>query len=154
MAVRCPWTADSPRRCRLTPEPRGKCGLRSRLRELPRCTWWNRRVTSPVRTARLTDEQQSAVLALVRAAQEEDGVAPMSEQSLLAARGRSGRPVEHLLAYADGDLVGDLAGYLQIDEGEEPTSAELVVAPAARRRGVGSELVGRIPRGTRIWAHG
>jgi mycothiol synthase len=103
-----------------------------------------------VRTARLTDDQQSDVLALVAAARKQDGVAPMSEQSLLAARGRSGRPVEHLLAYADGEL----AGYLQIDEGEETPSAELVVAPSHRRHGVGSELVGRIPRGTRIWAHG
>src|SRR6476619_5239018 len=150
MAVRCPWTADSPRRCRLTPEPRGMCGDRSRLRELPLCTWWNRRVTSPVRTARLIDEQQSAVLALVAAAQEQDGVAPMSEQSLLAARGRSGRPVEHLLAYADDGLVG----YLQVDEGEETPSAELVVAPSHRRQGVGSELLSRIRPGTRIWAHG
>jgi len=107
-------------------------------------------VTSPVRTARLTDEQQSAVLALVAAAQEQDGVAPMSEQSLLAARGRSGRPVEHLLAFADDDLVG----YLQVDEGEETPSAELVVAPSHRRQGVGSELLSRIRPGTRIWAHG
>jgi len=107
-------------------------------------------VTSPVRTARLTDEQQSAVLALVAAAQEQDGVAPMSEQSLLAARGRSGRPVEHLLAYADDGLVG----YLQVDEGEETPSAELVVAPSHRRQGVGSELLNRIRPGTRIWAHG
>jgi mycothiol synthase len=107
-------------------------------------------VTSPVRTARLTDEQQSAVLALVAAAQERDGVAPMSEQSLLAARGRSGRPVEHLLAYADDGLVG----YLQVDEGEETPSAELVVAPSHRRQGVGSELLSRIRPGTRIWAHG
>jgi len=107
-------------------------------------------VTSPVRTARLTDEQQSAVLTLVAAAQERDGVAPMSEQSLLAARGRSGRPVEHLLAYAGDHLVG----YLQVDEGEETPSAELVVAPSHRRQGVGSELLGRIRPGTRIWAHG
>jgi mycothiol synthase len=107
-------------------------------------------VTSPVRTARLTDEQQSAVLALVAAVQERDGVAPMSEQSLLAARGRSGRPVEHLLAYVDDDL----AGYLQVDEGEEAPSAELVVAPSRRRQGVGSELFSRIRPGTRIWAHG
>src|SRR3954454_15186238 len=113
--------------------------------------WWNRGVTSPfVRTARLSADQRSAVLALVAAAQEQDGVAPMSEQSLLAARGRSGRPVEHLLAYADDHLVG----YLQVDEGEETPSAELVVAPSHRRQGVGSELIGRIPRGTRIWAHG
>ena len=107
-------------------------------------------MTSPVRTARLTDEQQSAVLALVAAAQERDGVAPMSEQSLLAARGRSGRPVEHLLAYAEDNLVG----YLQVDEGEETPSAELVVAPSHRRQGVGSELLSRIRPGTRIWAHG
>ncbi len=107
-------------------------------------------MTSPVRTARLTDEQQSAVLALVAAVQERDGVAPMSEQSLLAARGRFGRPVEHLLAYVDDDL----AGYLQVDEGEEAPSAELVVAPSRRRQGVGSGLFSRIRPGTRIWAHG
>ena len=103
-----------------------------------------------VRTALLAPDQQAAVLALVAAAQAEDGVAPMSEQALLAARGRSGRAVEHVLAYADGDL----AAYLQIDEGTGTTSAELVVAPPHRRQGLGSHLLRQLPAGTRVWAHG
>jgi mycothiol synthase len=114
-------------------------------------TWWNRRVTPRLaRTALLSADQQAAVLALVGAAEAEDGVAPISEQALLAARGRSGRAVEHVLAYADRDL----AGYLQLDEGTETGSAELVVAPAHRRRGVGTFLLRLLPAGTRIWAHG
>ena len=100
----------------------------------------------PVRTAQLTPDQQAAVLTLVAAARDVDGVAPMSEQSLLAVRGRSGRGVEHLLAYADEEL----AGYLQLDD----DSAELVVDPAHRRHRVGSELLGEVPAGTRVWAHG
>jgi mycothiol synthase len=123
-------------------------GVGFRCRELPARPWWNRRVTPRlVRTARLAAHQQDGVLALVVAAQESDGVAPLSEQSLLAVRGRSGRPVEHLLGYADDDT---LAGYLQVDD----DAAELVVAPAHRRLGVGSELLGRLPIGTRVWAHG
>jgi mycothiol synthase len=70
----------------------------------------------------------------------------MSEQSLLAVRGRSGRGVEHLLAYADEEL----AGYLQLDD----DAAELVVDPAHRRHRVGSELLDQVPAGTRVWAHG
>jgi mycothiol synthase len=113
--------------------------------------WWNRGVTPRlVRTALLAADQQAAVLALVAAAQAEDGVAPMSEQALLAARGRSGRAVEHVLAYVDGDL----AGYLQVDEGTGTGSAELVVAPTHRRRGVASQLLRQLPAGTRVWAHG
>jgi len=113
--------------------------------------WWNRRVTPRLaRTALLSADQQAAVLALVAAAQAEDGVAPISEQALLAARGRSGRAVEHVLAYADSDL----AGYLQVDEAIGTGSAELVVAPAHRRRGVGSHLLRQVPVGTRVWAHG
>jgi len=100
----------------------------------------------PVRTAQLTPDQQAAVLTLVAAARDVDGVAPMSEQSLLAVRGRSGRGVEHILAYADEELTG----YLQLDD----DSAELVVGPAHRRHGVGSDLLAQVPAGTRVWAHG
>ncbi len=103
-----------------------------------------------VRTALLSGEEQDAVLALAARAEQADGVAPMSEQSLLAARGRSGRPVEHVLAYAGEDL----AGYLQVDDGQDILSAELVVAPDCRRHGVGTELLHRVPAGARVWAHG
>jgi mycothiol synthase len=100
----------------------------------------------PVRTAQLTPDQQAAVLALVASARDADGVAPMSEQALLAVRGRSGRPVEHVLASADDELTG----YLQLDD----DSAELVVVPSHRRHGVASALLAQVPAGTRVWAHG
>jgi mycothiol synthase len=117
----------------------------------PARAWWNRGVTPRlVRTALLAPDQQAAVQALVAAARDEDEIVPMSEQALLAARGRSGRAVEHILAYAGGDL----AGYLQVDDGAGTGSAELVVAPAYRRHGIGSDLLRQLPVGTRIWAHG
>jgi mycothiol synthase len=129
--------------------PALRCHQHSGLGGSP--AWWNRGVTPRlVRTALLAPDQQTAVLALVAAAHEEDGIVPMSEQALLAARGRSGRAVEHVLAYADGDL----AGYLQLDEGTGTGSAELVVAPGHRRGGVGSLLLRQVPVGTRVWAHG
>lgn len=102
--------------------------------------------SSPVRTAWLTADQQAAVLTLAAAAEDADDVAPLSEQAVLAVQGRSGRPVEHYLEYADGEL----AGYLQVDD----DSAELVVDPAHRRRGTGTRLLGQLPVGTRVWAHG
>ena len=108
-------------------------------------------MTSPiVRTARLTDEQQSAVLALVAAAQEQDGVAPMSEQSLLAVRGRSGRPVEHLLAYVGRTTS---SGTSRSTRGRRPPPS-CVVAPVAPSAGGRVGAAGRIRPGTRIWAHG
>jgi mycothiol synthase len=59
----------------------------------------------------------------------------------------------HLLGYAAGDR---LVGYAQWREGgkDEPPSAELVVAPYARREGVGTALVSRLPEDVRIWSHG
>ena len=41
----------------------------------------------PIRTALLSADQQSAVTDLVAAAREQDGVTPLSEQSMLAVRG-------------------------------------------------------------------
>ena len=97
-------------------------------------------------TGRLTDADRDAVDRVVASAAETDGVSPLSEQSRLAVHGRSGHQPHHLLAYAAGSLVG----YAQVDEG----SAELVVDPDHRRQGVGSALLGALPVGSRVWAHG
>jgi mycothiol synthase len=95
---------------------------------------------------RLSREEIAQAVALVEAAAAADGVGPLSEQSMLALRaGRAG-----LLA-----LAGDrLAGYAYRDDG----SAEFVVHPDLRRRGVGRALAlalraagGAWPR---VWAHG
>jgi len=91
-----------------------------------------------------------------------DGVAALSEQTVLSLTSTGGR-VTHLLRYA----AGSLTGYAQLervvalqDERAQPGesgSAELVVAPAARRRGAGRALLGAVldldPR-ARVWAHG
>lgn len=100
---------------------------------------------------------------LAAAARATDGVAPLSEQPLLHLT--SAAPTVHLLTREpDGTLVG----YAQLDLGAPGSAnAELVVAPGARRRGVGGRLLGtarslaaadrsRDPAGRRfsVWAHG
>jgi mycothiol synthase len=100
-------------------------------------------------THRLSEPDRDAVDRLVAAAAESDGVPPLSEQSRLAVHGRSGHDADHLLAYAAVDPA-DLVGYAQLDDG----AAELLVGPGHRRHGVGSALLGALPAGTRVWAHG
>lgn len=80
-----------------------------------------------------------------------DGVGPLSEQGLLwlDAVGR----VQHLLAYAGDALVG----YAQIAAVDDEASAELVVDPDHRRRGIGRALLDTVAvqaPGARVWAHG
>lgn len=91
-----------------------------------------------------------------------DGIAPLSEQPLLALT--TGAHTVHLLAR---DPDGLLAGYAQLDLGAPDVgSAELVVAPAARRAGMGRRLLealrqvvaapaaGEPDRSLVVWAHG
>ncbi|WP_407344765.1 mycothiol synthase [Pengzhenrongella phosphoraccumulans] len=104
-----------------------------------------------------------------------DGVAPLSEQPLLRliAPGDDGTADDtvHLLAYdgaaADSASSGALVGYAQLDLGAPGAAGlELVVDPAARRRGIGRGLLDAAralaadgpedPDGRRftVWAHG
>lgn len=90
-------------------------------------------------------EQAEEVAAAAAAA---DGVAPISEQFLLGLSDpRVGH--RHLVALVEGRL----AGYAGI----EGSTAELVVAPAHRRRGIGGalyrELRAQVPD-VQVWAHG
>jgi mycothiol synthase len=88
-----------------------------------------------------------AVRALLTAAAEADGVMPASEDARL---GLSDPGRTHVRAVLDD---GSLAGYAQV--GREGT-AELVVHPNQRRKGVGRMLLHRILSlgADRIWAHG
>ncbi|NKY35794.1 mycothiol synthase [Nocardia speluncae] len=94
------------------------------------------------------------VSALLAAAAAADGVAPVSEQGLLALRGDS--PVRHLLALSSGVVAG-YAGLTPAHD-EHPAMAEAAVAPAHRGRGIGRELVAAVlasgGSGARVWAHG
>jgi len=123
---------------------------------------------------RLDTEQLSALVALIEAATQVDGVAPLSEQVLLDARdglpaGTAASPSTsppHFLAY-DGT---HLAGYAHLEREPDATtnkaqkmagtaSAEIVVDPEYRRHGIGTALVRALDdvlqEGTlQIWSHG
>lgn len=100
----------------------------------------------------LSPAEQDAVRALADAAEYVDGVAPLGEQVLWGLSAATG---EHLLAR---DTAGTVVGYLNLAPVESGATAELVVAPATRRRGIGTALlnaaVGRRGHGLRVWAHG
>lgn len=106
-------------------------------------------MTDPQWRTALSADEQDAVRALVAAAEHADGVAPVGEQVL---RGLAGPTAEHLLVTGAG---GSLDGYLNL---APSGTAELVVAPRARRCGVGTTLVraavARRGAATRFWAHG
>jgi mycothiol synthase len=98
------------------------------------------------------------VLALLRAATAADGVRPLSEEAEL--RLQHGGPAggrDVLVEAAEGSL----AGYARFEggDGTGDAEAELVVAPTARRQGVGRGLLTRLERlagdrPLRVWAHG
>jgi mycothiol synthase len=100
----------------------------------------------------LTEAEARAVLGVAAEAAQADGAPPLSEQFRLSVEAREAGGVLHLLAV---DASGEVVGYAQSRPGpaDEPPSAELVVAPGARRRGVGSMLLRELPPGVRIWSH-
>jgi mycothiol synthase len=98
--------------------------------------------------ARLSVEEQRAVRDIIAAATEFDGTAPVGDQVL---RELAQQRTKHLLAMDDS---GEVHGYLNLT----PEMAELVVAPAVRRRGTGAALIRAVltEYGTdrSFWAHG
>ncbi|GAA0391291.1 mycothiol synthase [Microbispora corallina] len=106
--------------------------------------------------SRLGEEDVAAVLALVEAAAEADGVRPLNEQAMLRLR-YGGDPEARFALLYDG---GDLAGFAHLDPADavEGPSGELVVHPAHRRRGLGTRLLRAVLEESggrlRLWAHG
>lgn len=101
--------------------------------------------------------EAAAVLALIGAATDADGVTPVSEPVLLDIEHDQDSRARHFLAFR-GD---DLAGYAHLDVTDlvQGSSAELTVHPEHRGRGVGTALVEALeaasPDGRlRLWAHG
>lgn len=108
--------------------------------------------------AALSAVEVDAVLRLVAASDRVDGFAPLSEQTLLRLPDTPSG-VRHLLARPAED-GRDLLGYAQLDS---TGTAELVVAPVARRRGVGARLLAELERlaadatpavPLQVWSHG
>ncbi|HET7396938.1 MAG TPA: mycothiol synthase [Intrasporangium sp.] len=101
----------------------------------------------------LADTEARQVLDLAARTAAADGAPALSEQFRLSLEARETDGVTHLLAYAGTPA---LVGYAQCRSAAdaEPESAELFVAPSARRRGVGSALLAALPSGARVWSHG
>ncbi|MGZ4588375.1 MAG: mycothiol synthase [Mycobacteriaceae bacterium] len=111
-------------------------------------------MSQPSWLAQLDAVQQAHVHGLIDAASRVDGVAPVSEQVVLALRSAAaaeGHP-QHLLA-ASGETV---TGYASLTAA--PPVAELVVHPERRRQGIGATLAAEVLRAggdeLRLWAHG
>ncbi|MGH3186675.1 MAG: mycothiol synthase [Streptosporangiaceae bacterium] len=106
----------------------------------------------------LTGAQVGDVLALAEAAGMADGVAPLSEHTLLHLRYGDREPGRDLVLSAGGEI----AGYAYADppgaRGAD-LSGELVIAPARRRQGLGLALLRAViaeadGHTVRMWAHG
>jgi mycothiol synthase len=105
---------------------------------------------------RLGEQEVAAVLTVVEAATEADGVRPLNEHVMLHLRYGGDDRAGAVLLYA-GD---DLAGYAHVDPTDpvEGASGELVIHPAFRRQGHGRRLLQAVLDRTdghlRLWAHG
>lgn len=111
---------------------------------------------NPRTTTRLTTQEAAAVRELAAAAQDTDGVAPLSEQTVLHLDAPEGAHRHVLLDGEDG-----LQGYAHLDHVEpvpaSPPGVEIVTAPRHRRTGVATRLwntVTDLAPTARVWAHG
>lgn len=126
-------------------------------------TFYGIHVTLEAVPSPLPSATAAAVTELARAAAHSDGVNPLSERTLLHLDGEHPGDV-HVLAY-DGEpgtiepsglqSARNLIGYGAL---APDGSAELVVAPTARRQGTGTALLRMLldhgESRTRVWAHG
>lgn len=101
----------------------------------------------------LSGSEAERITAIVDAAGSLDGTAPVGDQVLRELRHDRTR---HLVAVSNEHVVGYLG--LAPATQDAPAMAEVVVAPEARRRGIGSTLIrtglAEGGAGTRVWAHG
>lgn len=100
---------------------------------------------------RLDAQAADAVRALAERCRLADGVAPLNEDAHFALDDSS---AEHLLAETDDSAEAGVAGYLQWQP--QHGTAQLMVDPARRRRGIGSGLLAELAARTppELWAFG
>ncbi|MGI8698231.1 MAG: GNAT family N-acetyltransferase, partial [Mycobacteriales bacterium] len=113
------------------------------------------------RRQRLRAAEVAQVARLVDEVTEADGVQPLSEHVLLHLRYGGDAPARNFLGWYDHPAGRQLAGYAHLDVTDpvQGASAEVAVAPALRRRGVGRQLVAALLADTAdgrlwLWAHG
>lgn len=105
----------------------------------------------------LSPDDAAAVRDLARRVSDADGVAALSEATLLSL-GSGDERDEHVVRRRLGDDHGPLVAYAHVrTEPDGPAWAEITVDPAARRQGLGGGLLDdvrqRHPQ-ARVWAHG
>ncbi|MFM7146632.1 MAG: mycothiol synthase [Actinomycetales bacterium] len=106
----------------------------------------------------LNTAQISDVLQLITSTAQADGTMPISEHVLLHLRHGGDDHGQHLLARND---TNQLVGYAHLDitDNVQGASAEVLVEPAHRRRGIGRTIITAlddliIGSRLRLWAHG
>lgn len=113
----------------------------------------------------LNETDAAAIQALTESATEADGVGPLSEHVRLHLKYGGDADAWHFITRRLSLQGNELIGYAHLDKTDlvEGPSAELVVAPSARRQGVGGALLDSLKlklsrrRGDgplRLWAHG
>jgi mycothiol synthase len=104
----------------------------------------------------LNPTQQSQVLTLIAAASDDDGVPPVSEHVLLHLRHGGDKADTHFIAENNGMVVG--YAHLDLTDQVEGPSAELVVHPEHRKKGIGQSLLATVQERSgkklRLWSHG
>ncbi|MFA7323413.1 MAG: mycothiol synthase [Candidatus Nanopelagicales bacterium] len=108
-------------------------------------------------TNRLDAAQIDQAVELINAISAHDGLSPISEHVFLHLRHGGDDQGKHFLLHEGGRLVG--YAHLDVTDEVEGPSAEIAIAPAARRQGLGTELITEILQATpshklRLWAHG
>ena len=115
---------------------------------------------TPLVTDDLDPELVEPVLALAEAARSADGVAPLSEHTVLRVRHGAPAGSSRFHVLRDPSAPGRIVGFAFIERSEdEPDSGEVVVDPAHRGQGYGAALLRSVhedaaPNGVRVWAHG
>lgn len=118
-------------------------------------------MSNPLQVTRvdhLSAHEVDEVLALIAAVADADGARPISEHVMLHLRHGGDERDSHFLVR---NQSGHVIGYLHLDGTDlvSGASAELAVAPTARRQGVGTTLVQAAlshysGKYFRLWAHG
>jgi mycothiol synthase len=107
-----------------------------------------------LRKDHLDPKLQSEVLELIAKASDVDGIPPVAEHVLLHLRHGGDKSDSHFIALHEGQVAG--YAHLDLTDQVEGPSAELVIAPKFRNKGIASELLKaltEIPR-LRLWSHG
>ena len=104
----------------------------------------------------LDTNTQIKILELIARATEHDGIPPVAEHVLLHLRHGGDKDDFHLVA-SEGDEIFGYAHLDMTDEIEGP-SAEVVIAPEMRGKGIGNQLVAELRavagERLRLWSHG